>query len=123
MGTFINLSNHPSSLWSVEQFCEAKKLGDVVDIPFPDISPTASTKDIKKMAKDMFIDINKFENPTVMVQGEFTFTYQLVRLLQKAQIRAVVCCSRRESKEIPGENGTTVKTSTYHFEGFRDYYI
>ena len=123
MGTFINLSNHPSSQWSDDQLAAARKLGKIVDMNFPPIDPQTSPEKIQNYAKSTFSLIRALGKPVVMVQGEFTFTYQLVRLLQEAGIRAVVSCSERVSEEYVDENGATVKISSFRFEGFRDYYV
>lgn len=123
MGIFINLSNHPSSQWGADQLAAARKLGKIVDMSFPPIDPNTPPEKIQTYAKSTFSLIRALGKPVVMVQGEFTFTYQLVRLLQEAGIRAVVSCSKRVSEEYVDEKGATVKISSFRFEGFRDYYI
>ena len=123
MGIFINLSNHPSKQWSEAQLAAARKIGKITDFQFPAIDPSDSPEKIKTMAESLFKFIRALGKPVVMVQGEFTFTYQLVKLLQEAGIRAVVSCSRRVSEEYVDENGVTVKVSSFRFEGFRDYYV
>ena len=123
MGIFINLSNHPSSQWSESQLAAARKIGKITDFRFPAIDPSDSPEKIKNIALGIFKFIMALGKPVVMVQGEYTFTYHMVRLLQEAGIRAVVSCSRRVSEEYVDENGNTVKVSSFRFEGFRDYYI
>lgn len=123
MGIFINLSNHPSSQWGDDQLAAARKLGKIVDMNFPPIDPQTPPERIQNYAKSTFSFIRALGKPVVMVQGEFTFTYQLVRLLQEAGIRAVVSCSKRVSEEYVNETGATVKISSFRFEGFRDYYV
>lgn len=123
MGIFINLSNHPSSQWSETQLAAARKIGKITDIQFPAIDPDDSPEKIRKTAEGIFKFLRALGKPVVMVQGEFTLTYQLVRMLQDAGIRAVVSCSRRVSEEYVDEKGATVKVSSFRFEGFRDYYI
>ena len=122
MGIFINLSNHPSSQWSEAQLAAAREIGKITDIRFPAIDPNDSPEKIRNLAQSTFKFIRALGKPVVMVQGEFTFTYQLVRLLQEAGIRAIVSCSRRVSDEYVDEQGNTVKVSSFRFEGFRDYY-
>ena len=36
---FINYTNHPSASWGEKQTDEAKKYGEIVDMPFLNISP------------------------------------------------------------------------------------
>ncbi len=123
MGIFINLSNHPSREWGENQLAAARKIGKITDIPFPPIDPQSTPEQIQKIAKSLFSFIRALGKPVVMIQGEFTFTYQMVRLLQEAGIRAVSCATRRVCEEFVNQKGETVKTSYYRFEGFRDYYL
>ena len=122
MGVFVNVSNHPSSQWSEAQLAAARQFGKITDIRFPAIDPTDSPEKIQRLAESTGKFLRALGKPVVMVQGEFTFTYHLVRYLQSVGIRAVVSCSRRVSDEYVDEKGETVKISTFRFEGFRDYY-
>lgn len=47
---FINVSNHPSSKWSQAQKDAAG--GEILDIPFPNINPRASTWEVEAMASE-----------------------------------------------------------------------
>ncbi len=40
---FLNLSNHPSAAWNADQLAAAQKLGSVVDLPFPVVTPSATS--------------------------------------------------------------------------------
>lgn len=121
MSTFINLSNHTSSKWSEKQLNAAKKLGDIIDMQFPDIDPEAAMEEIAAQAADYYNKIHKFQDPIVMVQGEFTFTYALVSLLRKNGILTVSACTKRMTKEQQQPDGTVVKTSIFEFVQFRQY--
>lgn len=49
----INLTNHPSATWSSEQREAAiSRYGEIVDVQFPYISPTASRSDVAKLAQE-----------------------------------------------------------------------
>lgn len=123
MATFINLSNHPSNRWTAQQLAAAQALGNLVDIPFPAIDPGATTQEISAVATQLLAQLRALNASVVMVQGEYTLTYQLVRLLEADGIRAVAACSRRITREETDETGATVKTSEFIFEGFRNYYL
>ena len=71
---FINLSNHPSSQWDQGQLNEARKLGRVIDMPFPNVSPKLNEKSLDEMADRTVKGIlEKIPGSgTVMVQGEFS---------------------------------------------------
>jgi len=49
----INLTNHPSGTWSAEQREAAiSRYGEITDVPFPHISPTASRDEVAKLAQE-----------------------------------------------------------------------
>ena len=137
----INLTNHPFANWSNEQIMETKKLyGEVCDYPFPAVPVDFTSDDISYMAEDIIEDIihrkKEIEDSTeqssevetqiashafaVMCQGEFTLTYALVCLLQKAGIEVVSAVSERIVREE--KVGSEIrKTAVFRFAGFREY--
>lgn len=123
MGTFINLSNHPSARWSPEQKEAASALagGEVEDIPFPEVAPEASTVGIEADADRLAGEIAAKRPGAVGVTGEWTLTVALVVRLQRAGIRCVSPSSRREVRELPGGDGATKKEVVFRFVGWRDY--
>lgn len=115
---FINLTNHPSEKWSEEQIKAARCYGEIADIPFPSIKPTASTNDIIELAELMIDKIKSIDsNPTVHVMGEMTFTYHVVSRLKALGITCVASTTKRniiitpDGKEIPD----------FKFVQFREY--
>lgn len=118
---FVNLSAHPSERWSKEQSEAAKAYGDITDIRFPNINPHATSKDVDALA-DQYLDQIKEMNPSVvMVQGEMTFTHDLVSKLQEEGIKCVAACSDRKTVEEQLPDGSTKKTAIFEFCGFREY--
>jgi nicotinate-nucleotide pyrophosphorylase len=98
--------------------------GEMLKTSLPPMGVIDETiEEIQCKANSLFSHIRVYDNPVVMVQGEFTLTYQLVKMLQEASIRAVASTQKRISEEVVDENGNTVKVSRFHFEGFRDYYV
>lgn len=123
---FINISNHPSSKWTKEQLTAAKKLGgDVIDISFPDVPATASTKEVESIADSLHHKIMslaaKEGKTTVMVQGEFTLTHIIITLLMRGGIICVAACSDRVVDEIVLADGTVKKEVKFKFVQFRPY--
>lgn len=126
---FINVSNHPSNKWSKEQYQAAKQYGDIVDFVFPQIDPTFTTKEVKDLVDDYFIKIEAIRkennlspsNITVMVSGEFTFSFYLVEILKANGYRPVCACTKRESEEVLQEDGSTLKLAKFTFIQFREY--
>ena len=119
---FINLSNHKSNAWGKEQYAEAVKYGDIVDLQFPNIDAEATSEEVRVLAEEYLHKIiSEYEQPVVMVQGEFTFTYNLVHMLKEQGITVVAACSERKTIETVDENGVTLKKSEFIFVQFREY--
>ena len=74
MSYFVNYSNHPSSAWSSDQIAAAHKYGDIIDIPFPNVSASSGEEEILQTAKDGVERIMRYNPAAVLVQGEFTLT-------------------------------------------------
>ena len=138
---FINLSNHPSSNWPTEQKTEAEKLyGEVCDYPFPVVPVDFTSDDIEKKAESIVAEIVAIKKEAedsclnsengntnlrnskfgVMCQGEFTLTYTIVSLLQKAGIEVVSAVSERIVREEKVDEEIR-KTAVFRFAGFREY--
>lgn len=119
----INLSNHPSSSWSLLQSQTANLLfGDIVDIPFPEIDPEWDEIQIAEIAKrylqiiaDMAIPPD--DTPVVHLMGEYSFCFNLVNLLKINGIQTVVSTSKRHS--VMNKDGS--KTISFNFVKFRSY--
>lgn len=119
----INLSNHPKDKWSEKQIIAAtRKYKSIYDIPFPYISPKASTNQVKLKAEkylNIILDAlkkSREKNNAVHLMGEFTFVYHLVNLLKKKKIKVIVSTTDRIVEEKDGK-----KIVTFSFVKFRDY--
>ena len=119
---FVNISNHPSEKWGAAQRSAALCYGEIVDIPFPNVDPKATTFDINMLVEQYVNKIRALNAPVVvMVQGEFTFTYRLVYCLKAYNITVVSACSERKTVETVDANGVTTKRSEFVFVQFREY--
>lgn len=118
---FINLSNHVSEKWSKEQLEAAKVYGDIVDIGFPAVDPKGDSDYIDKLVDEYYSKISKYDKPVVMLQGEFTFTYRMVKKLKDSGITVLASCSERRSVETLKENGQVERNSVFEFVRFREY--
>lgn len=116
---FINLSNHPSSGWSEEQLSAARAYGEIVDMPFPLVSPEATLEQVKGLGEQCVKDIMGLNGQkcVVHVMGEMTLTYRIVSLLKRRSIPCVA--STTERQVYTDENGN--KVSTFRFVQFREY--
>lgn len=116
---FINLTNHPSSLWSKEQLEAARCYGEIVDMAFPIIEPTFTKEDILSLVKECMEAIMGIkEGETVIhVMGEMTFTYNLVKALQEVGIVCLASTTDRNTIITPDGK----KISEFKFVQFREY--
>ena len=118
---FINLSNHPSNKWEENQIEAAMQYGEIVDISFPEVPAHADEHEIEQLATEYINHILEYKCEAVMVQGEFTFTYHLVRLLADKHITALAACSERNVEEVTNPDGTLAKKVNFRFVRFRRY--
>ncbi|MDY0081056.1 MAG: hypothetical protein GX452_13700 [Ignavibacteriales bacterium] len=120
----INLSNHPSHLWSEKQFSEANtQFGEVIDIPFPSVDPDSDIEWTERIAGEYLELIlqtaAKNSGVTVVhLMGEFSFVFRLLLLLRNSGLKAV--CSTSQREVIINEDGS--KTVRFDFRRFRYYY-
>lgn len=118
---FINLSNHTSDKWGKKQLEAAKKYGTIIDIGFPAVDPMGDSDYIDELVEEYYSKLIQYDNPVVMLQGEFTFTYRIAKKLKENGIKVVASCSERRSVEILKENGQVERSSIFEFVRFREY--
>lgn len=121
MSSFINLSNHNSSKWNDAQLSTARAYGEIVDIPFPIISPSANSEEIDLLVQEYLDRLSGFDIAAVMLQGEFVFTYRLVSTLKSKGITVLSACSERKVVERIDSEGRTQRESVFEFVQFREY--
>lgn len=119
---FINLSNHPSADWTEEQLEAARKLGQIIDVEFPDVHPDWEAQEIERQTKTIVSQVHQMVNgdtigTTIHVMGEMNMTYNLVHSLTSIGYRCVASTTKRDVESKPDGS----KISTFHFVAFRDY--
>ena len=115
---FINLTNHPSTGWSEEQWNAAQKYGKIIDISFPIIEPFFSKTEVDELADITVDSITGLDsNPVVHVMGEMTFTYAVVERLKAQGFVCVASTTERLVKMTPDGK----KISDFKFVQFREY--
>ena len=121
--SFVNYSNHNSTRWSDAQLEAAKAYGDIIDIPFANVPPTATKADVDALAEQAVNEIMKTEPSAVMVQGEMTLVYNVVRRLQDKGVKCVAACTRRRTDEEIQRLAAAglTKEGMFEFMGFREY--
>ena len=118
---FINLSNHPSEKWDTKQKEAAALYGEVVDLPFPQIPADADEQYVDELSTTYCDFVLEHDHPVVMVQGEFTFTYLVIKKLKEHGIAVITSCSERQTKEWVDETGRQIKQNVFEFVRFRRY--
>lgn len=116
----VNISNHPSQKWNEKQLSEAQTYGEVVDIPFPQVCPEATPKDIAKIAEETVVKVQNLVSPgdaAIHVMGEMNLTYRLVNSLLQLGYHCVASTTARVTVENPDGS----KTSVFNFVQFRSY--
>jgi len=119
----INLSNHPRNKWSEKQLSSAlRKYKSIVDLPFPHISPNATSNQVKSKAEKylekilLLLKSSNDKNNAVHLMGEFTFVYHLVSMLKKKKVKVIVSTTNRIVEEKDGK-----KIVSFDFVKFREY--
>jgi hypothetical protein len=117
---FINLSNHPSTMWSNEQKKAAICFGNICDIPFTDIDPQADEEQIIALADTYLQDIKAIacnKKTTLHIMGEMTFTFYIV---QQCLSSGIVCVASTTERMV-NENNNGNKEVQFNFVQFREY--
>ncbi len=120
---FVNFSNHPSSKWSQEQIEAAKSMapdGELNDVAFPFVPPSADENEIKDIAQKYIAEILNKNPAAVMCMGEFGVCYHVISALKNTGIKVVYSCTERRSEERTTDSGTE-KVSVFQFVRFREY--
>jgi hypothetical protein len=118
---FVNFTNHDSDRWSETQRREARKYGEIVDLPFPHLSPAADEADVRRTAGECAAKILALNPAAVLCQGEFSLCHALVNLLMQEGVTVMCACSEREVEEKILPDGSTEKTTRFEFQRFRKY--
>lgn len=118
---FVNISNHPSAMWSVEQEKAAFEYGWIMDIPFPNVDPYATEKEISALADKCIERIMTGLPDCVMCSGEFTLSYAIISRLLSMGIKVVAACSERVVEEKVDKDGNTRKETVFKFVKFREF--
>ena len=118
----INLTNHPSGAWQEKQRVElSKKFGELVDMPFPQISPTATTDELRDVATEYLKKIEDAQPDAVFLAGEFTFAFMMIDELLNRGVPVLISAAGRKTTEEKMKDGTIKKTSKFDFNWYRYY--
>ena len=121
MDIFINCTNHPSSEWNKAQQLAASLYGEIVDIPFPTIDPSATEQERQRITYESCQEITKHAPTAVLCQGEMGVTFMMVDYLLQKGIPVLFACSKRKATETVLKDGSTQKSSQFSFHGFQNY--
>jgi hypothetical protein len=114
----LNLSNHPFKTWTAAQQKAAKEqFNEVEDLPFPRISPSLDTDEIRKLVEEYETQVRTYDPAAVHIMGELTFCHALINRLQKAGIPCIASTTKRSVQKKA--NGEIVRK--FEFVRFRSY--
>ncbi len=99
----------------------ARSFGEIVDVPFPAVSSSASREQVLKLVDEQLSAILKLSPSAVLCQGEYTYTFAMVEQLKRREIPAMAACSERVVEEFIAEDGSTQRLSNFRFVRFRLY--
>ncbi len=128
--TFWNLSNHAlGDSWTAEQVAEAVAWGGggpnrLVDVHFPQVDPAADSEAVEALADHTLAGLlaaGAQSGEGIMLMGEFTLVYALVRRLQAAGLTPVVATSAREARATVQPDGSVLQEHRFRFVRFRAY--
>lgn len=113
----LNLTNHPSNQWSEKQYDHALELyQEIVDLPFPQISPTLDSASLDFLVDKYEQEIRQFNPFVVHIMGEMTFSFRLIHRLKTFGILCIASTTERITEQI-----SDTKTSRFEFIQFRAY--
>lgn len=116
----INLSNHPSEMWSAEQIKAASCFGEIIDIAFPKVNPDGDESYIEELARQYVEKIHEKGGLTELVvhlMGEMNLTYTLVNRLQAEGVVCLASTTEHISQVSPDGR----RYSVFRFVRFRKY--
>jgi hypothetical protein len=117
----INLSNHPSEAWSLQQLTSSRALyNNVYDFPFPMVDPECDEAEICLLTEQLVQHCLEMLPPNqsnaVHVMGEMTLTFSVVSALLEKGIACVASTTARVASTNDNK-----KTSEFQFVRFRAY--
>lgn len=118
----VNFSNHPSRYWDERQREASRCYGNVVDLPFPAIAPSANSQELQTLAQSSvqkILSMGETESITVHVMGEMTFTFMIVKKLKELGIKCIASTTERNTTY----NSDGTKLSEFSFVKFREYLV
>ena len=122
---FINFSNHRTENWGEEQLAAAKRYGEIVDMPFPNVDPLGNECYISNLANEYVEKIvSMIQNPlqdVVHIMGELNLVFSVVSKLTAKGVTCVASTTERIVVEKVTETGELIKNATFKFCQFRAY--
>ena len=120
MARFISIMNHKMI---GEQLLAALQMGEVLEVPFPNVPSNASSFEVAKLGDDLISQISPVEGDIFQVAGEPTLTCYLVSKLKKLGYKVVNSTTERVSVEEVLPDGSTRKTNLFKFVQFREFIV
>ena len=120
MARFISIMNHKMG---GEQLLAAQKLGEPLEIAFPNVAATATSEEVAKMGDALISQISPVDGDIIQIAGEPTLTSYVVSKLLQLGYKVVTSTTERISIEEVLPDGSTKKTNVFKFVQFREFII
>lgn len=126
---FWNLSNHcVAEAWSPSQLAAAGNWEGLEleprDFPFPAVDPEAAPEAVKGLAETTLEGLEAAgarPGEPVLVMGEFTLTFHMVRRLAQRGLVPITATTRRDATQQVQPDGTVSLVHHFRFVRFRRY--
>lgn len=118
---FINISNHSLKMWKGKQLEEAKRFGELHEIPFPYIEPDWDSEKLSSLAIEYVKKVQVLlpvpdAQSAIHLVGEPVFVFKLTRMLLEDGYFVVASTTHRRV-EMTGDE----KIVYFDFIRFRSY--
>lgn len=106
---------------SAKQRIASKIYGEIADLPFPFISPYLESKEIDEIVEEHFKKVISYDQPVVLLQGEFIFSYRLTQRLKENGYKVIAARSDRRTVEFIDKYDYTDRRSEFEFVDYLEY--
>ncbi len=113
----LNFSNHPTKEWTANQKNIAiDEYSTIQDLAFPPINPHIETHELDILVEQYLIQIREINPSAIHIMGEHTFTFKMVKELQKIGFPCIASTTERNASQDGNK-----KTIYFDFVRFRSY--
>lgn len=90
-------------------------------MPFPSISPYLECKEIDVIVEEHFKKVISYDQPVVLLWGEFIFSYRLTQRLKENGYKVIAARNDCHTVEFIDKHGYTDLRSEFEFVDYLEY--